>query len=67
MRWPRRVLFSNQVGVYVQDQIKINDKFVLLLGGRKNFSDVDTRIIHTGALTSQQDEAWTGAVSFNNL
>jgi len=51
---------SNQVGIYVQDQIKIYDKFVLLLGGRKDFSDVDTRIIRTGALTSQQDEAWTG-------
>ncbi|MGM4921257.1 TonB-dependent siderophore receptor [Tardiphaga sp. 813_E8_N1_3] len=51
---------SNQVGIYVQDQIKIYDKFVLLLGGRKDFSDVDTRIIRTGALSSQQDEAWTG-------
>lgn len=51
---------SNQVGVYVQDQIKIYDKFVLLLGGRKDFSDVDTRRISTGALTTQHDEAWTG-------
>lgn len=51
---------SNQVGIYVQDQIKVYDKFVLLLGGRKDFSDVETRSFRTGVFSSQQDEAWTG-------
>lgn len=53
---------SNQVGVYVQDQIKVYDKLVLLLGGRKDFSSVDTRVFSTNALTSQDDDAWTGRV-----
>ncbi|MGP9811256.1 TonB-dependent siderophore receptor [Rhodopseudomonas sp. NSM] len=51
---------SNQVGIYVQDQIKIYDKFVLLLGGRKDFSDVQTRVFRTSVLTTQEDDAWTG-------
>lgn len=51
---------SNQVGLYVQDQIKIYDRFVLLLGGRKDFSDVRTTTFLTSAQTTQKDDAWTG-------
>ena len=51
---------SNQVGLYVQDQIKIYDKFVLLLGGRKDFSEVETKSYLTSVTTTQNDDAWTG-------
>lgn len=53
---------SDQVGLYVQDQIKLYDKLVILLGGRKDFSEVKTTSFSTNRTTSQTDDAWTGRI-----
>jgi iron complex outermembrane receptor protein len=51
---------SDQYGFYLQDQIKIQDKWVLLLGGRYDWSDSTTKSYQNGSLTEQSDDAFTG-------
>jgi len=51
---------SNQVGAYVQDQMKIDDHWVVVLGGRFDHSDSQVRSYQTGAYDDQQDSAFTG-------
>lgn len=51
---------SEQVGLYAQDQIKLFDKLVILVGGRKDFSDVSSRSYQSLATTVRNDDAWTG-------
>jgi iron complex outermembrane receptor protein len=48
-----------QKGVYLQDQIKFDDKWVLVLGGRHDWADQDQMAHRTGAKASQSDEATT--------
>lgn len=51
---------GRQVGLYIQDQVKIHDKLVLLFGGRYDWSDTETESYRTGELTRQKDDAFTG-------
>jgi iron complex outermembrane receptor protein len=51
---------SDQVGFYLQDQVKIFDKLVLLLGGRQDWSSSDQYVFFTNSRTRQTDQAFTG-------
>ncbi len=51
---------SDQVGFYVQDQIKLLDKLVILLGGRHDSSAIETQSYRNGSDSVQNDGAWTG-------
>lgn len=51
---------GNQYGIYLQDQMKIDDHWILVLGGRHDWSDSDTTSYQNGTTTSQQDNAFTG-------
>lgn len=48
-----------QKGVYFQDQIKFDDKWVLQLGGRHDWADQQQTAHRSGAKASQSDEATT--------
>lgn len=48
-----------QKGVYFQDQIKFDDKWVLQLGGRHDWADQQQKAHRNGAKASQSDEATT--------
>lgn len=48
-----------QKGVYFQDQIKFDDKWILLLGGRHDWADQQQTAHRDGAKASQDDEATT--------
>jgi iron complex outermembrane receptor protein len=50
---------GDQVGLYLQDQIRL-DRLVLTLGGRHDWSGRDTTVFRTNAVTSQDDSAFTG-------
>lgn len=50
---------GDQYGVYVQDQIKW-DRWVLLLGGRYDWTNSSTLTYRTGEVTDQEDDAPTG-------
>ena len=49
----------DQVGIYVQDQIKF-DRFVLLAGGRQDFARTQILTYRTGARLDQNDSAFSG-------
>ena len=51
---------SLQVGFYVQDQIKVFDQWVLLLGGRFDWTDGESKSYLTRNTTHQKDQAVTG-------
>ncbi|OPA88168.1 TonB-dependent receptor [Pseudomonas fluorescens] len=55
-------LHSAQAGVYVQDQIKFDDKWILLLGGRQDWAESRTYVNATGARTPRDDKKATGRV-----
>ena len=48
-----------QKGVYFQDQIKFDDKWILVLGGRHDWADQQQEAHRNGAKASQDDEATT--------
>jgi len=48
-----------QKGIYLQDQIKFDDKWILLLGGRHDWADQQQEAHRDGAKASQDDEATT--------
>jgi iron complex outermembrane receptor protein len=51
---------GNQYGIYLQDQMKIADKWVLLLGGRHDWADSRTRSYANNRVTKFDDTAFTG-------
>lgn len=51
---------ANQYGVFVQDQIKFGEHWVLLLGGRQDWTNSTTTSYQTGKVTDQEDAAFTG-------
>ena len=53
---------SDSLGLYLQDQIKIQDKWVLVLGGRQDWADTDQTNYANGAKTRLRDTATTGRV-----
>jgi iron complex outermembrane recepter protein len=50
---------SRQIGIYFQDQMKIAQKWVLVLGGRQDWSRNRTRVRATGTDGEQKDDAFT--------
>lgn len=50
---------SKQIGVYFQDQMRIDDKWILVLGGRQDWSRNRTKLRATGVDTEQKDDAFT--------
>ena len=59
---PGTTQLSEQYGVYLQDQIKL-DRLSLLVGGRFDRAMARTRAMTNGALTKQDDTANTGRVA----
>lgn len=55
---------QRQVGLYLQDQVKI-DKWVVSFGGRQDFVGTDTR--NAGGRRHQSDEEFSGRVGVNYL
>jgi iron complex outermembrane recepter protein len=53
---------TQQYGIYLQDQIKL-DRLSLLAGGRFDSAEARTRALSTGVLTKQDDTATTGRVA----
>ncbi|MCO5731245.1 TonB-dependent siderophore receptor [Rhizobium sp. SSA_523] len=51
---------ANSYGLYLQDQIKFDDHWVLLLGGRQDWTDSTVRSYQNGRVTDQSDNALTG-------
>ncbi|MGE8186036.1 TonB-dependent siderophore receptor [Pseudomonas sp. NPDC086278] len=50
-----------QTGVYVQDQIKL-DQWILTIGGRQDWAEIDNKDILAGTKASQRDNKFTGRV-----
>lgn len=55
-------LHSAQSGVYVQDQIKFDDKWILLLGGRQDWAESRTYSNASGTRTPRDDKKATGRI-----
>ncbi len=53
---------GDQYGIYLQDQIKFDDHWVMLLGGRHDWANSSSKSYQTGAVTEQRDSALTGRV-----
>ncbi|MFK4772324.1 TonB-dependent siderophore receptor [Rhizobium sp. ZW T2_16] len=53
---------ANSYGLYLQDQIKFDDHWILLLGGRQDWTDSSVKSYQTGGVTDQSDNALTGRV-----
>ncbi|MBD8554995.1 TonB-dependent siderophore receptor [Rhizobium sp. CFBP 8762] len=53
---------GDQYGIYLQDQIKFDDHWVMLLGGRHDWADSSSKSYQTGVVTQQRDTALTGRV-----
>lgn len=48
-----------QIGAYLQDQMRIADTWILVLGGRQDWTRVRSRLRATGVDTEQKDQAFT--------
>ncbi|MCU1760991.1 TonB-dependent siderophore receptor [Pseudomonas sp. 14P_8.1_Bac3] len=57
-RWDNTL---RQTGVYVQDQIKLN-QWILTIGGREDWAEIDNKDILAETVTSQRDHKFTGRV-----
>ncbi|WP_025131702.1 TonB-dependent siderophore receptor [Pseudomonas sp. PH1b] len=55
-RWDNTII---QTGLYLQDQIKL-DQWVLVLGGRYDWAETDNKTPLGGTHTNSKDEAFTG-------
>lgn len=66
--YPRTDTYTtmNSVGLYAQDQIKW-DRWVLTLGGRKDWAKTEQTDREADARTSQLDQAFTGRVGLTYL
>ena len=53
---------ADQVGVYLQDQVKFDRKWVLLLGGRQDWASATVNNWLTGRTTQQDDHKFSGRV-----
>ena len=51
---------THQLGVYLQDQIKIDQHWVVLLGGRHDWAGTTTRNRLSGRSTTQDDHKFSG-------
>ncbi|SIT08762.1 TonB-dependent siderophore receptor [Insolitispirillum peregrinum] len=51
---------QTQLGVYVQDQLKIDDHWIVLLGGRQDWADSSVVSYRTNAHNGTMDQAFSG-------
>jgi len=51
---------THQLGVYLQDQIKIDGRWVVLLGGREDWARTTTHNRLSGGSTTQEDHKFSG-------
>ncbi len=59
--WQQRRNSENRYGIYLQDQIKFGQKWVLLAGGRYDHAEADNEALHAPASnSSDRDSAFTG-------
>ncbi|OZI68023.1 TonB-dependent siderophore receptor [Bordetella genomosp. 1] len=59
--WQQRRNKEHRLGIYLQDQLKIADKVVVLLGGRHDNVRAENRALHAPATnTNDKDSAFTG-------
>lgn len=56
-----------QKGLYLQDQIRFDDHWVMVLGGRYDWSDSRTDSYQTGVRTDQDDRKFSGRVGLVRL
>lgn len=57
---PTYIAVNRQVGVYVQNQTKIDDRFVVVLGARRDWHRVDVRT--SGTTNTEHNDALTGRI-----
>ncbi|MGJ7530688.1 TonB-dependent siderophore receptor [Variovorax sp. GB1P17] len=62
-RWDNTV---DQVGLYVQDQMKW-DRFVLTVGGRQDWARIDNKDLIANSRTQVNDDAFTGRIGLTYL
>ncbi|MGP9659793.1 TonB-dependent siderophore receptor, partial [Halomonas sp. AOP31-B1-25] len=56
---------DEQVGLYFQNQMKIADKWVVMMGGRQDWTDSETSLYFDPSQARQQDDdAFTGRIGF---
>ena len=59
--WQQRRNSEHRLGIYLQDQLKIADKVVVLLGGRHDNVRAENRALHAPSTNSNdKDSAFTG-------
>lgn len=57
-------LHARQLGLYLQEQAKFNERWVALLGLRQDWADSTTRTYRDGARSSTDDSKLTGRIGF---
>ena len=62
-KWDNRL---KQIGVYVQDQIKLDD-FILTIGGRQDWSEVENNDLLADSRVTQRDNKFTGRIGLTYL
>lgn len=62
-----RTTNTQQLGVYLQDQIKVNQRWVMTLGGRYDTVDIDTHNRLAEVKDSQRDHAFSGRAGLSYL
>ena len=58
---------TKQFGLYAQDQIRLDEKWLVTLGGRYSYVENDFDFEPTGFSTKQEDDAFTGRVALSYL
>ncbi|MNM58139.1 Ferrichrome-iron receptor precursor [compost metagenome] len=62
-RWDNTV---RQTGVYMQDQIKL-DQWILTVGGRQDWAEIDNKDLLAKSIASQRDNKFTGRIGLTYL
>ncbi|WP_264312769.1 TonB-dependent siderophore receptor [Pseudomonas putida] len=62
-RWDNTV---RQTGVYMQDQIKL-DQWILTVGGRQDWAELDNKDLLAKSIASQRDNKFTGRIGLTYL
>lgn len=57
----------SQTGIYLQDQIMYQDRWLLTLGGRYDWAETETRNLLQNTVTNSDDTAFTGRVGLTYL
>ncbi|RMQ44328.1 TonB-dependent siderophore receptor protein [Pseudomonas cichorii] len=57
-------LHSHQLGIYLHEQLKLDDRWLMLLGMRQDWADNTTRNYRNGSRSSTEDSKTTGRIGF---